>query len=156
VALFRIPDSMHRVTATPSSIQLRFRHRIYRCRDQEVFRRNRPAISGTRQLMQHEADAEPAAAFPTRAADLEGLAGNAHCTANLRAPGTGEVEDATEPGPKAERCCYGTHNTELVSQRLGSGAIGDNRPARPSTPLQPRVRGARTKLVGPLGFCPSQ
>ena len=90
--------------------------------------------------MQHEPEAEPAAAFLTRAADLEGLAGNTYCTADLGAPRTGEIDDATEPRSKDVWRCYGTHDTQLVSQQFGSGAIGENRPADLHFPVD-RLRG---------------
>ena len=74
--------------------------------------------------MEHQTDSEPAAAVFTRTADLEGLTGDAYSTADLGAPGTNEIEYATESRPQEERRCYGAHDTELVSQQFGSGAIG--------------------------------
>jgi len=75
--------------------------------------------------MEHQPDSEPAPAVFIGAADLEGLTGNTHSTADLGAPGTRKVDYATESRSKDERRCYGTHDTQLVSQQFGSGAIGE-------------------------------
>jgi hypothetical protein len=47
----------------------------------------------------------------------------------LRAPGTGEVYNATESGPELVRSGDGIHDKYVVSQHVDSGAIGQNRPA---------------------------
>jgi len=79
--------------------------------------------------MEHQPDSEPAPAVFIGAADLEGLTGNTHSTADLGAPGTRKVDYATESRSKDERRCYGTHDTQLVSQQFDSGASGQNREA---------------------------
>lgn len=105
---------MHWIAAMPR-IQLRYRHRVRWCRDQVVFRRNGSAIPGVRQNMEHQTDAEPAAAFLTGTADFERLAGDTYGTADLRAPRAGEVDHAAESGAKDIRGCNGFHNLCLVT-----------------------------------------
>jgi hypothetical protein len=56
------------------------------------------------------------------------------------APRERKVDYVTEPRSKDERRCYGTHDTQLVSQQFDSGAIGENRPAKTSVSGIPTIR----------------
>jgi len=81
---------------------------------QVVFRDDSPAISGAWQNVKYQTQPEPATAFFTGALDFEGFACYSG-SADLRTPGTCEIQHATESGSQLEGCLNRFHVKDFVA-----------------------------------------